>query len=63
MWVQACVKSVEVVMSSEMLICEIADSCPVFSPVIQRFLLFPSFSFSPSSKKFDDPIAFAALHV
>lgn len=62
MWVQASVKSVEVVMSSEMLICEIADSCPVFSPVIQR-LLFPSFSFSPSSKKFDDPIVFPALHV
>lgn len=49
-------------MSSKMLICEIAGSCPVFSPVIQQ-LLFPSSSFSPSSKKFDDPIVLAALHV
>lgn len=58
MWVQSFLKSVEVIVGSEILICEIADSCPV----IQR-LLFPSSSFSPSLKKSDALIVLAVLQV
>lgn len=49
-------------MGSKMLICEIADSSSVFSPAIQQ-LLFPTCSFSPSSKKPDDLTVLAALQV
>lgn len=49
-------------MGSKMLNYEIADSCPVFSPITQQ-LLFPRSSFSPSYKKCDDLLVLAALHV
>lgn len=62
MWLQWFLKSVEVIMGSKMLICDIADCCPVCSPVIQQFL-FPSSSFSPSSKKYDYLTVLAALQV
>lgn len=62
MWVQSFLKSVEVITGSEMLICEIAGCCPVFSSVIQQ-LLFPSSSFSPFSKKSDGLTVLATLQV
>lgn len=62
MWIQSFLKSVEVIMDSKMLICEIADSCSVFSPAIQQFL-FPTSSFTPSPKKPDDITVLAALQV
>lgn len=62
MWVQSFLKSVEVIMGPKMLLCEIADSWPVFSPAKQQ-LLFLTSSFSPSSKKSGDLIVLAAFQV
>lgn len=62
MWVQSFLKSVELIIGSKMLICKIADCCPVFSSVIQQ-LLFTSPSFSPFVKKSDDLTILATLQV